>query len=611
MPPVASPDRTALAARPASFGRLFLDRVAATPDRPAFLGPVEQPGGGHSWRTLTWAQTSERVTELAAGLMSLGIAVEDRVAIASSTRLEWVLADLAIMLAGGATTTVYPTTKESDVGYILSDSGSTVIFAEDDTQIAKLAAAQLSGVKAIVTFDGAADGNKVLTMDQLAARGRDLLAENPDAVTARVDELKPENLATLIYTSGTTGKPKGVRLVHDNWTYEGAAANAVDILRPDDVQYLWLPLSHVFGKVLLAIQLTVGFTTAVDGNLDRIVENLGSVKPTFMAGAPRIFEKVRAKVTLTAQGGGGLKAKIFDWAFAVGLRVSRLRQAGSKIPTLLAVQYALAGKLVFAKIRHLVGGRIRFFISGSAPLSREVAEWFDAAGLMVLEGYGLTESSAASCVNLPFDCRIGTVGPPLPGTEVVIAADGEILMRGPGIMRGYHNNVEATEEVLSADGWLHTGDIGELVDGYLKVTDRKKDLIKTSGGKYVAPQKIETVFKAICPYSSQILVHGEGRKFCSALITLDPDAITDWAKANGMAGASVEDLAASPEVQRMMSGYVDELNSKLERWETIKKFVILPRDLSVEEGELTPSLKMRRRAVEAQYAAVLDALYTD
>ncbi len=596
-----------LSDRPASFGRLFADRVAATPDRPAFLSPdPTEPGG---WQTLTWAQTGERVTELAAGLLSLGIGIEDRVAIASSTRLEWVLADLAIMCAGGATTTIYPTTKQDDVAYILRDSGSRVIFAEDDAQLGKLADADLPNVRAIVTFDGAADGERVLSLQQLAERGRALLAEQPAAVSDRIDELLPEHLATLIYTSGTTGRPKGVRLVHDNWTYEGAAADAVQILREDDLQYLWLPLSHVFGKVLLAIQLTVGFTTAVDGNLDRIVENLASVKPTFMAGAPRIFEKVRAKVTLTAQGGGGVKAKIFDWAFRVGVRASRLRQAGATVPATLRVQNAVAGKLVFAKIQHLVGGRARFFISGSAKLSVEVAEWFDAAGVPVLEGYGLTESSAASCVNLPFDYRIGTVGPPLPGTEVMIAADGEILMRGAGIMRGYHNSPEATDEVLSADGWLHTGDIGEMVDGYLKVTDRKKDLIKTSGGKYVAPQKIETVFKAVCPYSSQILVHGEGRKFCSALITLDPDAIGDWAKANGMAAASIADLALSPAVQQLIQGFVDELNSKLERWETIKKFIILPRDLSVEDGELTPSLKMRRRAVEAQYAVQLDALY--
>lgn len=598
-----------LSDRPASFGRLFLDRVAATPNRQAFLAPGPDDDG--PWRTLTWAETGVEVVDLAAGLLSLGVNVEDRIAIASSTRLDWVLADLAIMCAGAATTTIYPTTKQDDVSYILSDSGSVAVFAENDEQIAKMTGADLPAVRAIVTFDGTADGEKVLSLAQLAERGRAYLAEHPSSVIDRVAELKPENLATIIYTSGTTGKPKGARLVHDNWTYEGAAAEAVHILEPDDVQYLWLPLSHVFGKVLLAIQMTVGFATAVDGNLDRIVANMQQVKPTFMAGAPRIFEKVRAKVTLTAQGGGGIKAKIFDWAFKTGIRHTRLLQAHAPVPGLLKVQYRLANKLVFAKIQHLVGGRAKFFISGSAALSTDVAEWFDAAGIPVLEGYGLTESSAATCVNLPTDCRIGTVGPPLPGTEVVIAADGEILLRGPGIMRGYHNNQAATDEVLSAEGWLHTGDIGELIDGYLRVTDRKKDLIKTSGGKYVAPQKIETVFKAVCPYASQILVHGDGRKFCSALITLDPDAIGEWAKSHGLEGASFEELAISPAVYTLMEGYIEELNSKLERWETIKKFIVLPRDLSIEEGELTPSLKMRRRAVESLYQDELDKFYEE
>lgn len=598
-----------LSDRPASFGQLILDRVAATPDAPAFLAPDANAPGG--WRTLSWAETGTRTAELAAGLIALGIGVEDRVAIASSTRLEWVLADLAVMCSGGATTTIYPTTKQDDVTFILQDSESVVLFAENDEQIAKLTGGDLPNVRAIVTFDGAVDGDRVLSMDQLAERGKALLAEQPDVVTARVAELKPEHLATLIYTSGTTGKPKGARLVHDNWTYEGKAVDVIGILSPADVQYLWLPLSHVFGKVLLAIQLTIGFATAVDGDLDKIVANLASTKPTFMAGAPRIFEKVRAKVTLSAQGGGGLKAKIFDWAFRVGIRVSKLRQAGTAVPALLRAQYAIANKLVFAKIQHLVGGRARFFISGSAKLSPEVAEWFDAAGVPVLEGYGLTETSAASCVNLPHDNRIGTVGPPLPGTEIVIAADGEILMRGGGVMRGYHNNPAATEEVLSVEGWLHTGDIGEMVGGYLRVTDRKKDLIKTSGGKYVAPQKVETVFKAVCPYASQILVHGDGRKFCSALITLDPDAIAGWAADHGLAGASFEELAISPAVHAMMQGYVDQMNEKLEHWETIKKFLVLPRDLSIEEGELTPSLKMRRRTVEALYQKDLDAFYVD
>ena len=586
---------------------MFLDRVDATPDGAAFSAPL--PDG--SWRELTWRQTKDRVVDLAAGLLALGIQTEDRVAIASSTRLEWILADLAITLSGAATTTVYPTTAESEVAFILTDSGSRVVFAEDDAQVAKLATADLRDLVAIVTFDGTPDGDKVLSLDQLAERGRVLLAQQPDAVIDAVDKLTPDSLATLIYTSGTTGRPKGVRLVHDNWIYEGESVDSVNILTKDDLQYLWLPLSHVFGKMLLAVQLVVGFPTAVDGDLDRIVENLGKVRPTFMAGAPRIFEKVRARVTLTARASGGLKAKIFDWGFRVGIRVSQLRQSGAPVPVLLRTQYQVADALVFKKIRSIVGGRVRFFVSGSAPLSHEVSEWFDAAGLMILEGYGMTETSAAITVNLPFDYRIGTVGPPLPGSEAIIAADGEILMRGRGIMRGYHNLRDATEEVLTADGWLHTGDIGELVDGYLKVTDRKKDLIKTSGGKYVAPQKIEIVFKAVCPYASNILVHGDGRKFVSALITLDEDTMKDWAEQNGMAGATMEQLAAAPAVHTMMNSYVDEMNSQLERWETIKKFVILPRDLTVEDGELTPSMKMRRRIVEKQFADVLDKLYTD
>jgi long-chain acyl-CoA synthetase len=596
-----------LSERAPSFARLFLDRVEASPDQTAFLAPL--PAGG--WRELTWRQTRERVVNLAAGLVALGIGIEDRAAIASSTRLDWILADFAIMCAGAATTTVYPSTAAADEAYILSDSDSRVVFAENDDQVAKVKSADLPGLLAIVTFDGTPDGEFVLSIDQLAQKGKDLLAEKPNVITDVVGQLTPDHLATLIYTSGTTGRPKGVRLVNDNWTFEGASVDSIKILSGDDMQYLWLPLSHVFGKVLLAVQLTIGFPTAVDGNLDRIVENLGVIKPTFMAGAPRIFEKVRARVMLTATSGGGIKAKIFDWGFGVGLRVSRLRQASAKIPMLVAAQYKVADRLVFRKIRAVVGGRIRFFVSGSAPLSREVAEWFDAAGMQILEGYGLTESSAASCVNMPFDYRIGTVGPPIPGMEAIIAADGEILLRGPGIMRGYHNMAEATEEVLTADGWFHTGDIGELVDGYLKVTDRKKDLIKTSGGKYVAPQKIETIFKAVCPYASQILVHGDGRKFVSALITLDEDTIGDWASANGLAGKSTEELSKEPAVRAMMSGYVDELNDKLERWETIKKFVILPRDLSVDDGELTPSMKVRRRAVEKTYQAELDALYAD
>ncbi|PSL06918.1 long-chain acyl-CoA synthetase [Haloactinopolyspora alba] len=609
---VGTTDKAELVAdRPVSIGRMFADRVDATPDREAYRYP-----DGSAWSSLTWAQTKDRVWALGAGLLALGIEHEQRVAIASSTRIEWILADLAINSIGAATTTIYPSTTPEDVSYILGDSETRVVFAENAEQAQKIIdhRSEVGALTKVVVFDDATgvdqDDDFVLTFAGLEQMGRDLLAERPSAVDDALEVVGPETLATLIYTSGTTGRPKGVRLVNDNWVYEGAAVDAFGILSIDDLQYLWLPLSHSFGKTLEAIQLRIGFATAVDGNLDHIVENLGVVKPTFMAGAPRIFEKVRAKVITGVEAEGGLKKKIFDWAFGVGARVSRMRQAGREPGGLLAVQYTLADRLVFAKIKERMGGRIRFFVSGAAALSRDVAEWFHAAGMLILEGYGLTETSAAVFVNLPHDCRFGTVGPPAPGTEAKIADDGEILVRGPAVMRGYHQRPDLTAEVLDDDGWFYTGDLGELVDGYLRVTDRKKDLIKTSGGKYVAPQKIEIIFKAVSPYTSQIVVHGDGRNYCTALITLDPEAISEWAEQHSMGHLSYEELTRSEAVHELIQGAVDQLNQRLERWETVKDFEILSHDLTVESGDLTPSLKVKRKAVEKKYMNVLDSMYT-
>jgi long-chain acyl-CoA synthetase len=583
---------------------MLLNQAAASPSKEAFRY-LE----GERWVSLTWAEAKDRVFQLAAGLLASGIGREERVAIASNTRIEWILADLAIMCAGGATTTVYPTTTHDDVSFILADSESKIIFAEDDGQVAKILdhLADLPALTTVVQIEGRNDHPKVISWDDLLQRGADHRAAHPDAVDEVIAGIQAGDLATLIYTSGTTGRPKGVRLIQDSWTYEAVAVEAYDIISPDDLQYLWLPLSHVFGKVLIAIQTRIGFATAVDGRIDKIVDNLGVVQPTFMCGAPRIFEKVRARVM--TQASHGVKAKIFEWAFGVGRKVSPLRLAGKEPTGLLKAQYALADRLVFSKIKARMGGRINFFVSGSAALNREVQEWFHAAGLLVLEGYGLTETSAASCVNNPRSTRFGTVGPPLPGTEVKIAEDGEILIKGPGVMEGYHNHPEATAEVLQ-DGWFATGDIGELDGhGYLRITDRKKDLIKTSGGKYVAPQKVEGVLKATSPYISQVVVHGEGRKYVTALITLDPEAIEDWGSGRSLDVTSAEELAASPDVRDLMQGYIDQANTKLERWETVKRFTILPSELSIDDGEVTPSQKVRRRAVEKRYADRLDALY--
>jgi long-chain acyl-CoA synthetase len=609
-------DLTDLKPKYRSIAQMFVARAAESASAEAFRYPVPS-GSGDRWESLSWQQSLERVRSLACGLLSLGLDNEQRVGILCSTRVEWILADLAIMCAGGATTTVYPSSASEQCAFILADSETRYIFAEDASQVAKLRERkdELPGLQKVIVIDGepdAQDGDWVITLDALAELGRAHHEANPGAFDERVESVQPEHLSTLIYTSGTTGKPKGVRLVHDCWTYEGEAMAEMNLLRPDDLQYLWLPLAHSFGKVLVAGQLRVGFPTAVDGRIPKLVDNLAVVRPTFMAAAPRIFEKVHSKVVQGAQGGGKLKAAIFNWSIGVGQQVSRLRQEGREPGGMLAFKARIADKLVFSKLKARFGGRVRFFISGSAPLSKDIAEFFHAADILILEGYGLTESSAASFVNRPDAYKFGTVGHPLPGTNVKIAeADGEILIKGRGIMRGYHNMAEESARTV-VDGWLHTGDIGEIdSDGFLKITDRKKDLIKTSGGKYVAPQLIEGRFKAVCPYVSQVIVHGDRRKYCTVLITLDEESIMKWAGEHGLGGKPYEEVTQTREVRDLIQPYVDELNQGLERWETLKYFEILPRDLTVEEGELTPSLKVKRKLVEKKYDDRLERMYQE
>jgi long-chain acyl-CoA synthetase len=600
-------DESLLTDRAPTVGQLFRNRVAESPDRTAYLYAK-----GDAWVQVTWREARDLAYRLAAGLIRLGIEPEQRVAIASGTRFEWALADLAVMCAGGATTTIYPTTIADDVSYILSDSASRVVFAEDDAQIAKLRErrSELPTIIKVVTFDGTPDGDWVISLSDLEAMGAALLATSPSAVDDRIDATKPTQLATIIYTSGTTGRPKGVRLLHDTWSYQGAACAAIDILHQDDLQYLWLPLAHVFGKQLLVLPLQIGFATAIDGRIDKIVENLAVVRPTFMGAAPRIFEKAYARITMMVHSESALRARLFDWAVGVGREVAELRAEGKAPTGMLARRYALADRLVLSKVRERFGGRIRFFISGSAALNPDVARWFDAVGLRIAEGYGLTETSSAAFVNRVRAYRVGTVGWAIPGTEVKIAEDGEVLLRGPGIMEGYHNSPVATTEAIDVDGWFHTGDIGEMDErGFLRITDRKKDLFKTSGGKYVAPSIIESTFKGLCPYVSQLVVYGADRNFVSALVTLDAEAIMPWAESHGMAGKSYADIVSSPEARELVQGYIDRLNAGLNRWETIKQFTILERDLTVEAGELTPSLKLRRKVVSDRYRERLDSLY--
>ncbi|WP_432183737.1 AMP-dependent synthetase/ligase [Streptomyces tendae] len=618
-----SDTQTLIENRPPSVAGLFLERVAATPDAEAYRYPVPPAAGEgpDDWKSLTWAQAAERVYAIAAGLIELGVQPEQRVALASSTRLEWILADLGIMCAGAATTTVYPQTNADESAYILSDSESRVLIAEDAAQLAKAREkkAELPDLTHVVVVDATgADTSEdwVLTLDELERRGAARLEQDPQLIKERVGALTKDQLATLIYTSGTTGRPKGVRLPHDCWSYMAKAIAATGLVSKDDVQYLWLPLAHVFGKVLTSGQIEAGHVTAVDGRVDKIIENLPVVQPTYMAAVPRIFEKVYNGVAAKARAGGGAKYKIFQWAAGIAREYAKVTQDNfrrtgtASAPAGLRTKHAVADRLVYAKIREAFGGRLRACVSGSAALAPEIGYFFAGAGIHILEGYGLTESSAASFVNPGEAYRTGTVGKPLPGTEVRIADDGEILLRGPGIMEGYHKLPEKTAEVLEADGWFHTGDIGELSpDGYLRITDRKKDLIKTSGGKYIAPAEVEGQFKAVCPYVSNILVHGADRNFCTALIALDEIAITDWAKENGLEGKPYAEIVAAPATVEMVDGYVKQLNEGLQRWQTIKKFRLLPRDLDVEHGEITPSLKLKRPVVEREYKNLIEEMY--
>jgi len=596
-----------LASGATNFAALFTDRVEATPDKEAFRYPDHG-----EWFSVTWRDTALRVEALAAGLLALGIQPEQRVGIASSTRYEWILADLAIMSAGAATTTVYANTKATDTAYILADSESRIVFAEDAAQLAKLTAcrADLPALTKVVMFDGPADGEWVLTFDELAELGEKYLADQPNCVRRTVAAITPERLATLIYTSGTTGRPKGVRLDHKAWVYEGAAVAALDVIGEDDLQLLWLPLAHSFGKVLLVAQLACGFVSAVDGRVDKIVDNAAEVKPTFMAAAPRIFEKAHARIVTTARQQGGIKGKVFEKGFAVGLDVDRRRRTGDRSGPLMNLQHRLFDRLVFSKVRQVFGGRIRFFVSGSAPLNRQIAEWFHAAGLLILEGYGLTETAGGGFINRPDHFKLGTVGLPFEGTEVRIGAGGEVQVRSPNVMAGYHHMPEATAAALTGDGWLRTGDEGHLDDeGFLSITGRIKDMFKTSGGKYIVPPAIEEKFVALCPYASQFLVFGEARNFCVALVALDADVTAGWAAEQGVTGNSYDELVRAQAVHDLIDEHVRKLNIDLNRWETIKKWAFLERDLTVEGGELTPSLKVKRAVVAERNKELLDSFY--
>jgi len=569
-----------------------------------------------TWRDVTWGEMLDVQKKASAALVKIGIEPKERVAILSNTRLEWAFADLAILGAGCVTIPIYQSNLPHEVTYILNDSDSVCVFAEDDSQLKKLrdekAAGNIDKVRKVIAFTGTVEGDDEMTWEDFLALGEEYLKDHADEVRARGDSLTKDDVLTYIYTSGTTGNPKGAILTHDCMLYEAEAVRETGLISPDDLQYMFLPLAHVFAKVLEVAWFATGHILAFwEGDQKKIVDNLAEVRPTMMAAVPRIYEKVHAGVTAKVEAGEGLKGKLGRWALAKGEEMARLEQSGG---TPGGLGWALAQKLVWSKLGDTLsekfGGRLRFFISGGAPLSRDIAYFFKYSGVKICEGYGLTETSAATCINLPDDIRIGTVGRVLPGTELKIAKDGEVLIRGRGVMKGYHNREDATKEAIDDDGWFHSGDIGEIdSSGFLRITDRKKDIIVTAGGKNVAPQNIENTLKAKSPLISQVVVHGDKRKYLSALVTVDPEAVASWAQTNGLSG-EYKELTQKPELKSEIDNIVKDLNSSLASYETLKKVHILDHDFEIGE-QLTPTLKVKRKACNERYKDIFDDFYAD
>ncbi|BDG03061.1 AMP-dependent synthetase/ligase [Anaeromyxobacter oryzae] len=563
------------------------------------------------WRTVTWSEIAARVRDLAAGLGALGLERGDRVAVISDTTLDGVVADLGILAAGAVSVPIYPSTTAAECRDLLGRTGARLALCDRDEHAAKLAEIRgaLPALEGVVRLAPRA-GSGERTVAQVEAIGRAARQAEPRRNIERAAALAPDDLACLLFTSGTTGTPKGVMLTHGNWLYAAAKAEDVAVMRGDDLALVFLPLAHAFGKLCEYAWVHVGGRIALTGTMDRIADDAAEVRPTYIPGPPRVYEKIFAGVVSKGVAAPGLQGRLFRTALAAFDAWAAAAERGEPYRSLGLV---LARRVVLPRVGRMVqarlGGRLRLLLSGSAPLSPRISRFYEAIGVPIVQGYGMTEASAASCVNRPGEVRHGTVGPPVPGTEVRIADDGEVLLRSPGVMRGYWEDPTATAEVLEPDGWLHTGDIGTLEpDGSLRITDRKKDLIVTAGGKKIAPQQLERELKGD-PLVSQVVVHGDRRKFVTALVSLDDAAVRRWAAERGIALGPVP--GESPEVRRRIQETVDAVNAQLPRYATIKRFAILPRDLGVADGELTATLKVRRKACEARYAAVLDALYAE
>ena len=594
--------------KPGTLNQLFFDAITKY-NRPDAL----QVKVGGSYKPISHREVAERVRHAARGLSSLEVRRGDRVAILSENRPEWAIADFACLTAGMTDVPIYPTLPPDQIAYILRDSGAVAIFVSTRGQAEKIreVRSQLPNLKAIIGFDDI-PGLTNMSIAELEKRGAQ--GETKQSIDLyREDALlvKPDDLATIIYTSGTTGEPKGVMLTHDNIFSNVAVSRTKVPFEGEDTALSFLPLSHIFERMAgHYLMFATGTSIAYAESIDTVPVNLQEVKPTLVLSVPRLYEKMYARVLEAALTGGFLKKKIFFWARGVAERWANEKLAGREPGFLLAKQYSVAQKLVFSKLKARTGGHLRYFVSGGAPLAPEINKFFYAAGLVILEGYGLTETSPVIAVNTPEDFRIGTVGKPVDGVEVKIAPDGEILTRGPNVMKGYYNKPDATREALEPDGWFHTGDIGELRDGFLAITDRKKDIIVTAGGKKVAPQPLENKVKTN-KYVAQAVMIGDKRKFPSMLIVPNFDQLEKWAMKRNIIWTDRAQLLRMPTIQAKMEKEVNKELEGVAHFELPKRIGLLENDFSIDSGELTPTQKVKRRAIDKHYKALIDSLYEE
>ena len=590
-----------------SIYTLFASVCDKNPEKVAYRYKAE-----NAWHDITWQANKTICQDISKGLMALGVNKDDKVNILSNTRPEWLQIDMATVSIGAVVVGIYASNLPEDCAYIINHSDAVILFAENQDQLDKIMQVQkeLPKLKYIVLLEGnpPADANEVLRWEDFLTKGKKI---NDDEFVARTQEVEPGDLASIVYTSGTTGVPKGAMLTHDNLLFTSWSASESLAVQPHFETLLFLPLAHVFARIIVYLCLREGLTINFAESIEKVGENLKETRPHFFASVPRIFEKVYDKITSGAQDAGGLKLKIFNWSLATGMEASKLLQKKQSVDGLLAVKNAIANKLVFSKIQAALGGRVQWTISGAAPLNITIAEFFHACGVTILEGIGMTENTSFTNVNRYDNNKFGTVGQPGPGVEQRIAEDGEVLYRGRNVMKGYYKNPEATAAAIDSEGWLYTGDIGEIdSEGFLKITDRKKDLIITAGGKNIAPQRVEKTMRT-SRYVSQVLVFGDKKKFLTAVFTLDKDQVAAWAVKHGIDYNSWQELCQSPQVRDLMQSEVQEKNKELASFETIKKIYIAPADFSIEGGELTASLKVKRKVVTEKYRDELEALYTE